>query len=345
MRNLLSLLVAAGLAYLLVAVIGGRAIEWLRRICRERIDTASPTLAALHAGKSGTPSMGGLLIFGCWLSTVALCCDLRQTTVLLCVAVTAAFVALGACDDLIKSRGRSRGMSASMKLAGQLLISTIAVMAGLTCGAITAPGTWLFYIPLAVFLLSAMSNAVNVTDGLDGLAAGCGTLAAVTLAAVALATGAWLVPSTVADSQQHQQLAMLAAALAGALAAFLRFNRSPACVFMGDAGALPLGGLLALLGILLRCELLLLLVGGVFVAELASVVLQVGWFRHTGRRLFRCAPLHHHFEFLGWPEPIIVRRFWLAAASFALAGLLFASLRVGWTLPPTAVPRVGEREA
>jgi phospho-N-acetylmuramoyl-pentapeptide-transferase len=288
----------------------------------------------MHAGKSGTPSMGGLLIFGCWLATVALCCDLRQTTVLLCVAVTASFVALGACDDLIKARRRRRGLSASAKLAGQLLISTVVIVAGLECGAISGPCVWLVYVPLASLFVTGMSNAVNITDGLDGLAAGCGVLAA-----AALAMGAWLIPTVAADALEHRQLAMLACALAGSLAAFLRFNRSPARVFMGDTGALPLGGLLAMLSILLHCKLLLLLVGGVFVAELASVVLQVGWFRHTGRRLFRCAPLHHHFEFLGWPEPIIVKRFWVAAASFALAGLLLiASARVGWALPTTVIP-------
>ena len=320
MQNLALPLVGAVLAYLIVVCVGPRAIELLRRLCRERIDTMSPTLASLHARKAGTPSMGGLLIFGGWLAAVAVCCDLRQSSALIAVAGTLAFVILGACDDLIKARGRCRGLSARAKLSGQICISVATAVTAGGDGDLTSAIDWLVYVPLATLLITGMSNAVNLTDGLDGLAAGCGAIAAAALTVTAL-----LLPARDSgDAEQHRQVAMLAATLAGALVGFLRFNRSPARVFMGDTGSLPLGGLLALLAILLHGELLLLVVGGVFVAELASVVLQVVWFRRTGRRLFRCAPLHHHFEFLGWPEPRIVQRCWAAAAALAITGLLIA---------------------
>lgn len=318
----------ATLGYVLVAAIGPAAIHFLRRLSRERIDTASPQLAALHARKAGTPSMGGILIFGCWLSAIAVCGDLRNPSMLIAVGITAAFAALGICDDAIKARGR-RGLRARTKLAGQLVISLAAVAAVYYTEA-TVKNLPLWQLPLLCLYISAMSNAVNVTDGLDGLAAGCGALAAAALATVAL-----LLPATdVIEAATHEQLAIITMVLAGTLAGFLRFNRSPARVFMGDAGSLPLGGLLALMAIMLRCEGWLCIVGGVFVAELASVVVQVAWFRRTGRRLFRCAPLHHHYEFLGLCERTIVLRFWDAAAGCAVMGfalLAFApSLAGGW---------------
>ncbi|HET6882457.1 MAG TPA: phospho-N-acetylmuramoyl-pentapeptide-transferase [Pirellulales bacterium] len=321
MSDALLLLFATAIACLLVSIAGGRAIHFLRRICPERIDTASPRLAGLHATKAGTPSMGGLLIFGAWLAVVGLVCDFRQRGVLTAVAATCSFAALGACDDLIKARGCRRGLSARAKLSGQLAISVAVVLGALATGVVAAPVHWLIYVPLVSLLITGMSNAVNVTDGLDGLASGCGALVA-----IALTVTAELLPSSDAfELGRNRQVALLAAVLTGSLLGFVRFNRSPARVFMGDTGSLPLGGLLALLAVLLQCEALFLLIGGVFLIELGSVVLQVTWYRSTGHRLFRCAPLHHHFEFLGWPELTIVRRFWAAAACFAVAGLLLVA--------------------
>jgi phospho-N-acetylmuramoyl-pentapeptide-transferase len=321
MQNVLSLLLAAALACLLVAACGYRAIDLLSRLCRERIDTASAKLAALHAAKSGTPSMGGLLIFGAWLLAVALCCDLHQNAVLIVLVTACAFLGLGACDDLLKARGLRRGLTARTKLIGQLAISVAAVLAVLSLNAVTEPCTWLIYVPLASLFIAGMSNAVNLTDGLDGLAAGCGVFAAVAMAL----TAALISTTDPLQAERNRQLALVAAALSGSLAGFLRFNRFPARVFMGDTGALPLGGVLALLAVMLRCEMLLLVFGSIFAAELASVALQVAWFRGTGRRIFRCAPLHHHFQFLGWPEATIVRRFWATAGSFVLVGLLLVT--------------------
>jgi phospho-N-acetylmuramoyl-pentapeptide-transferase len=320
---LLDCFLCGGLSFLLVMALGRAAIWGLRRFCRERIDTASPRLAALHAKKAGTPSMGGILIFGCWLAAVAIRGDFRHTGTLIAIGTAAAFAALGFCDDLVKSRGR-RGLRARTKLLCQLVISTAAVAA---IRFADAADLSLWQMPLACLLIAAMSNAVNVTDGLDGLAAGCGALTA-----NALAVAASCLPAAGAmGAARHEQLAILAASLAGSLGGFLWFNRSPARIFMGDTGSLPLGGLLGVIAILLRCEWWLLVVGGVFVAELASVALQVGWYRRTGRRLFRCAPLHHHYEFLGWSERVIVRRFWAAAAGCALLAIALL-----WFAPATS---------
>jgi phospho-N-acetylmuramoyl-pentapeptide-transferase len=314
---LLRLLCGATLAYLIVAALGSPAIAALRRICRERIDTASAALTALHASKSGTPSMGGLIIFAGWFAVVALRGDVENRNVQIAVVTTLAFAGLGAADDLVKARGKKRGLSARVKLAAQLLI-------GLAAATMIYPQPdplagygihWALFVPLAAVFMAGMSNAVNVSDGLDGLAAGCGALAAGTLAAAALF-------GTRGAGSPAEHTGLMAATLTGALAGFLRFNRHPARVFMGDTGSLPLGGLLALLALDLGHVWLLLLIGGVFFAELGSVVIQVAWFRRTGRRVLRCAPLHHHFEFLGWPEAAIVRRFWIASAVLALAGVL-----------------------
>ncbi|HEV3338915.1 MAG TPA: phospho-N-acetylmuramoyl-pentapeptide-transferase [Pirellulales bacterium] len=322
---LLRALSGASLAYLAVVALGLPAIAALRRICRERIDTASAALAVLHSSKSGTPSMGGLIIVAGWLAGVAICGDLANRNVQIAMLATFAFVILGATDDLIKARGRKRGLSARSKLAVQLVIGFAAATAiGLQR---QPPGgdriEWVLFVPLAAIFIAGMSNAVNVSDGLDGLAAGCGALVATALA-VAAAIGS----KSVGD-EQAGQIGLMAGALAGALAGFLRFNRHPARLFMGDTGSLPVGGLLALLALTLDRGWLLLILGGVFLAELASVVVQVAWFRRTGQRVFRCAPLHHHFEFLGWPETAIVRRFWLASAVLALAGVLATIAQAG----------------
>ncbi|MEX0585561.1 MAG: phospho-N-acetylmuramoyl-pentapeptide-transferase, partial [Pirellulales bacterium] len=183
------------------------------------------------------------------------------------------------------------------------------------------------FIPVAVLVIVGSSNAVNLTDGLDGLAGGCVIVAAAALGIVAHASGhaglaEYLNLTRMPGS--HEML-VLVGGLIGALLGFLWFNCHPAQVFMGDTGSLPLGGLLGLLAVVTRQELLLLLVGGVFVAETLSVIVQVGCFRLTGQRVFRCAPLHHHFQFLGWPESKIVVRFWIAAALCAVVGV--SSLR------------------
>lgn len=330
----LALLVAWG-----TVVVGGpRAIAWLTQHCREPNVSASPRLNALHRAKSGTPTMGGVLIVAAiLLAVVAVGVVGDPASPVTCAAVllTLGLTALGACDDLVKLSGRGRGLRASRKLAGQTLVVVPVVWLlwhahSTSSGALAGhePAVWLpnsswLYWTLATLLIVGFSNAVNLTDGLDGLAGGC-----LLPAAAALGATAWVA----ADPQLAAQWGCThlphsgpvlpwAAAMLGAVGGFLRFNRHPARVFMGDTGSLPLGGLLGLMAVATGQLWLALVVGGVFVVEAASVALQVTVFRLTGRRPLRCAPLHHHFQFLGWPERRIVPRFWLASVLCAAIGL------------------------
>ncbi len=195
---------------------------------------------------------------------------------------------------------------------------------------------WLM-VPLATLVIVAASNAVNLTDGLDGLAGGCLVWACGAAGVLAYAAGhsEWARYLGVPHIPGAGEMAVVAAALIGGLLAFLWFNCHPASVFMGDSGSLPLGGLLGLLAIVARQELLLVVVGGVFVAEAASVILQVASYRWRQKRVLLCAPLHHHFQLKGWPEDKIVVRFWIAAALCAIAGLGCLRLRPGQIAPPT----------
>lgn len=289
-------LAALGIALGVVLLAGPATIRLLKRRCRETIRRDSPQLATLSAGKAATPSMGGLLILAGFLLPLCLLVDISPRMVAV-IGLAIGLGVLGICDDLAKRRLHRRGISARAKLAGQSLVAAATVFWLVWHGEIAAP-------LLATVVIVGMSNAVNLADGLDGLTGGCSLLALV--AFVPLAAGNDLV---------------LIASLAGALLGFLWFNRHPARIFMGDTGSLPLGGLLGLLIVLLGTTVPLLVVCGVFLVEIASVVLQVGCFRLLGRRVFLCAPLHHHFQFLGWPEQRIVRRFWLAGALCTLAGL------------------------
>jgi len=181
---------------------------------------------------------------------------------------------------------------------------------------------WLF-IPLATFVIVGSSNAVNLADGLDGLAGGCLVCAGSAMGLVVFACGSpeWSASLNIPYIDGASEMLVVAAAMIGALLGFLWFNCFPASVFMGDTGALPLGGLLGLLAVIARQELLLVAIGGVFVVETASVIAQVAYFRWRGRRIFLCAPLHHHFQLKGWPENKIVTRFWIAGALCAIVGL------------------------
>jgi phospho-N-acetylmuramoyl-pentapeptide-transferase len=193
---------------------------------------------------------------------------------------------------------------------------------------------WLL-VPLATVAIVGSSNAVNLADGLDGLAGGCLVCATGAVAVVCYASGhaQWADYLGIPHIAGAGEMVVVAAAIVGGLLAFLWFNCHPASVFMGDAGSLPLGGLLGLLAVIARQELLLVAIGGVFVAEATSVIVQVASFRITGRRVFRCAPLHHHFQLQGWPEDKIVVRFWIAAVLCALAGLAGLKLQSGEFAP------------
>ncbi len=293
---------AFGSALVLVLLCGPLVIRLLAARCRETIRQDSPRLAELLCAKAATPSMGGVLILGGFLIATGLLSDVSQVAVQAAILLALGFAAIGVWDDLSKRRTRRRGITARTKLAAQIVVASLVVVW------LDLEGGWIGRA-LAVLLIVGMSNAVNLADGLDGLAGGLSLLA---LAAMAL------IGCCLADASD---VFVPIAALAGSVLGFLWFNRQPARVFMGDTGSLPLGGLLGLFVVLLNHPLALLLVCGVFLIEAASVVVQVGWFRCTGRRVFLCAPLHHHFQFLGWPERRIVRGFWLAGVLCSLVGL------------------------
>lgn len=299
-------MLAAALSLFVGLAFGRTAIGWLRERFREPIKSISPTVVRLHQHKQHTPTMGGIfLLAGVCLGTLLLA-DLNQPVVLVSLSAAIAFAILGACDDLVKLRTARKGISARVKLASQF---AAAIPIALLLESIQGGG--LFAVGVATLVLVIGANAVNVTDGLDGLAAGCGAMTAVAMTLVLALTA-------------QSELSIVLAALAGTLLAFLRFNRHPAQVFMGDTGSQMIGALLATCALASGSLLATAIYSGVFLIELASVALQLASYRVRGRRLFLCAPIHHHFQFAGWTETQIVRRFWCAAALFAVAGLAVA---------------------
>jgi phospho-N-acetylmuramoyl-pentapeptide-transferase len=271
------------------------------------------------------------------LTTSVLLCNWQNSYVPILLANLLWLATIGAIDDVLKLSGRSkRGMRPRVKMISQVVVAIIVatwlyfvqrqIPAGLdlqilVVGQSIPLGIW--FIPLAVLVIVGSSNAVNLTDGLDGLAAGSLLASTAAIAAVAYIAGHvdWAAYVGVTHIGEAGETVVIAGAMVGATLGFLWFNCHPAQVFMGDTGALSLGGTLGLLAIIARQELLLVLIGGVFVAEAMSVIVQVRWHRWTGRRIFRCAPLHHHFQLLGWPESKIVMRFWIVSALCALLGL------------------------
>lgn len=334
---------AAVLSFVVGITFGPWIVGWLSSRFREPNRSPSPKIEALHREKSDTPTMGGLFILLGVAASVLIFADLSNAFIQLMLLLGVGLTALGAVDDLRKLSGRSSGLSALSKLVCQTTIATVvAVLAynihsgapgglGLNIpGAAVSFDLGIWFIPLAVLVIVGSSNAVNLTDGLDGLAGGClifavcGMGAAVYIAGhaqLAAYMGVALVPGS-------GETLVLAGGLAGGLLGFLWFNCHPAQVFMGDTGSLPLGGLLGLLAVCARQELVLLIVAGVFVLEAGSVILQIGYFKLRRRRLFLCAPLHHHFQLRGWPENRIVVRFWIASALCALIGVASLKLHV-----------------
>ena len=332
---------AAMVSFLLAMVLGPKMIGWLRGRFREPIKSDSPEVRRLHRDKQGTPTMGGLFIVAGLIAATLLFGDLGNRYVLVALLVVGSLALLGAVDDLAKLRGSGNGISATAKLAGQLAVATLAAVliyrhhATLSDGLLLhlppeGTGIWLgpWFIPLAVVVIVGASNAVNLTDGLDGLAGGCLIFAAGAMTVGAYASGHAELAEylNIPRIPGSGEMTIIAAGMIGGVLGFLWFNCHPAQVFMGDTGALPLGGLLGLLAVVARQELLLLIVGGVFVVEAASVIVQVGYYKWRRRRIFLCAPLHHHFQLRGWSENKIVVRFWIAAALCALLGM--ASLKV-----------------
>ncbi len=329
-------------ALLISFVFGPLVIDRLRRHQREGqpIRTDGPED---HLRKKGTPTMGGLLILLALTISTILWADVTNGYVWSVLLVAVGFGAIGFADDYLKlTRRNSTGLPARFKLLAEV---AVAVAATLSIMALTQEPLssglavpffknvliqlgWVF-VPLAVLVMVGASNAVNLTDGLDGLA-----IVPVMIAASCFALIAYLVGNSVFSSylQIHYvpgtgELAVLCGALVGASLGFLWFNAPPAMVFMGDTGALSVGGALGAISVIVKHELVLLIVGGLFVLETVSVIVQVVSYRLTGHRVFRMAPLHHHFEKMGWAEPTIVIRFWIIALILALAGLATLKLR------------------
>jgi phospho-N-acetylmuramoyl-pentapeptide-transferase len=302
------LVLRAVAAFLSCALVGLRcgpaAIAWLSRRFREPIKSISPTVVRLHQHKAATPTMGGLFIVSGIVLGTLLFGNFHDQRVWTALLIVVGFSLLGAVDDLVKLRTHRRGISAWAKLCCQCVIATTVAV---SCGIAEVSMAW-WNIPLVVLVLVSAANAVNLTDGLDGLAAGCCLLAAAA-ASILLA---------------NTELTITAAAAAGSLTAFLWFNRHPARVFMGDTGSQALGALLGFFALSAPQGWLLVIIGGVFAAELMSVVLQMASYRIRGKRLFLCAPLHHHYQFLGWSEPKIVKRFWLVSVACAVSGIAIA---------------------
>jgi phospho-N-acetylmuramoyl-pentapeptide-transferase len=295
-----------------------------------------------HLKKAGTPTMGGtLIIFSIVVSTL-LWTNLTNFYVWILLMVTTSYAGIGFIDDyLMQVKKRSKGLSARGKLALQTLVAVMAGVLVTTRPDFNTQVTIPFfknilphlgwgYVVFATFVIVGTSNAVNLTDGLDGLAIGPVVIAAVTYMIFAYVAGNikiadYLQITYVAGSGEA---AIFCSAMAGAGVGFLWFNAYPAQMFMGDVGSLPLGGALGTIAVITKQEILLVLVGGLFVIEALSVIFQVGFFKITkGRRIFRMAPLHHHFELKGWAEPKVIVRFWIIALALALLAMSTLKLR------------------
>ena len=365
-ENVMFRSVAATLTSLAIALfIGPKVIRWLmRKKIGDRPEFHHATLNELTKEKANTPTMGGLIIIFAALATTFLWADLWNPFVQKGIFLVVWFAGLGGADDWLKltaaSRSRSRsGLRAWEKLVFQIgaaaLIASFLYLDFATLGPDGKPivedgirfwlpfygdslwlANWMFIL-IAIFYLTATSNAVNLADSMDGLASGCVAIVALVLTLlcyVASETMGRATPITwssyllLPHIPQAGELAIYFGAIFGAVLGFLWYNCHPAQTFMGDVGSLPLGVAMGYGALVTRNEVLLLIIGGVFVMELLSVVLQVGYFKYTGgKRLFRCAPIHHHFHLIGWSEPQVVVRFWLLAAAFAAIALATLKIR------------------
>lgn len=345
---------AAAITALVIAFWLGPKI--IRLLKKHQIGEAAKVEAPkTHLSKAGTPTMGGLIILGAILIPALLWADLKNAYVWLIIFVTAMLGGVGFLDDYLKVvKKKPKGLIEEYKLVGQIFV-------GLIVGGIIYffphwidPDLWklkssttmpffknmeldfgILYIPMVVFIITATSNAVNLTDGLDGLAAGLVGIVGITLAVITYISGRADLSQylTIPFLRGNSELSIYCAALVGASLGFLWFNAYPAQVFMGDTGSLALGGAIGALCVLIKKELLLPTLGGVFLVETISVIIQRTYFKYTkrkygeGRRIFKMAPLHHHFEMLGWPEPKIVTRFYIIAILMMILSLATFKVR------------------
>ena len=355
-------IVAAGLTALLLGLLAGPLFIERMRILQYGHSNVREDVPEGHRKKAGTPSMGGaLILFGVTLATL-LFADLRNRFVWGALLVTLGYGAIGFWDDWLKiSKRNSKGLAGRRKLLFQVLVVVVVYYAVLTDWNFhLSPGfPWLrvgsfvdlrltlpfvptrvfepnlgwLYLPFMVFVVVATSNAVNLTDGLDGLAIGPTLVSSMTFLALSYVAGATLAGFSLAEYLRiayipgAEELGVFCSAMFGAGVAFLWYNTYPASVFMGDVGSLALGGGLGMLAVLTKNEVASAILHGVFLAETVSVILQVWSFKTRGKRIFAMAPIHHHFELKGWAEPKIIVRFWIVSIMLALVALMSIKLR------------------
>lgn len=339
--------IAASVSALIIGIwLGPKFIQWLIKfkIGQQIRGEAIPKLYEHHKGKAGTPTMGGMIILSMILGSVVIWGDLQNRLLILMIVATLWIGALGFADDYLKLRRKShRGLNKKQKLLGQfgfgLLLGIYLYFwpvdsqnpTGLVLPFLKqfVPNLGILYIGFIALVIVGSSNAVNITDGLDGLAAGCVVIASAVFAIITYIIGR-------VDFSQYLlfhyvpgagELAVYCAAVVGATLAFLWFNAYPAQVFMGDVGALALGGALGTVAVLCKQELVLFIVGGVFVIESLSVIIQIISVRKWNKRVFLIAPIHHHYQIKGWHEVTIVTRIWIIAFIFGMLGLSTLKMR------------------
>jgi phospho-N-acetylmuramoyl-pentapeptide-transferase len=355
-------IVAAGLTSMIIGLLLGPIFIERMRVLQYGASNVREDTPDTHKKKAGTPSMGGALILLAVTVSTLLFGDLRNRLVWAALLVTVGYGAIGFADDWLKiSKRNSKGLAGKKKLLFQVLVVLAVYYGVLTDWNFHAEPRfpWLFvgsfidlhvtlpfvptrifepnlgslYLPFMIFMVVATSNAVNLTDGLDGLAIGPTIVSAMTFLALSYVAGATIAGFSLAEYLRiayipgAEELGVLCSAIFGAGVAFLWYNTYPASVFMGDVGSLALGGGLGMLAVLTKNEFASAILHGVFLAETVSVILQVWSFKTTGRRIFRMAPIHHHFELKGWAEPKIIVRFWIMSVMLALVALLSIKLR------------------
>lgn len=333
---------AAMTALFISLALGGWLIRKLQVLqVGQNIRPEGPTS---HADKKGTPTMGGILILAAVFIPVLLWADLTNRFLWVALISTFLFGLIGFVDDYLKlTRNQSQGMTVRAKFLAQIAVGT-GVGLALIYLSKSSPYTlelafpffkqwtpdlgWI-YLPFSVLVVVGSANAVNLTDGLDGLAIGSVLIAAGTYTVLAYIAGHAVLSEYlgVMNVKGSWELTIFCGAIVGASLGFLWFNCNPAQVFMGDVGSMGLGGAIGTIALLIKQEILLLFVGGLFVLEAMSVIIQVVSFRFRGKRVFRMAPLHHHFELLGWAEPKVIIRFWILAILFAMIALSTLKLR------------------
>lgn len=296
-----------------------------------------------HHIKAGTPTMGGLMIIISLMAPTLLWTDLTNIYIWIALLSVLLFGIIGFIDDYKKLTGDSHGFSGKAKLLFQFAAAAIIVIAiyisqdgnpAITTVAIpffknVQPDLGLFYIPFAMLVIVGASNAVNLTDGLDGLAIGPIIISFTAYLVICYVSGnaKFAEYLKIPHISEISEITIFCAAVVGAALGFLWYNCYPAMIFMGNVGSTALGGALGTVAVMAKQEIILIIVGGIFVVEALSVIVQVFWYKSTGRRVFRMAPLHHHFEQLGWPEPQVIVRFWIVAVVLALLSLSTLKIR------------------